>query len=481
MLEGLKPASVFKFFEEICKIPHGSWNEKGISDYLFNFGKERNLFVHQDEKFNIIMKKPGTPGYENRGEVILQGHMDMVCEKNKDTEFDFLTDPIKLRVDGDFVSACGTTLGADDGIAVAYILALLDSDDIPHPPLCAIITTLEEVGLIGATNVSKEFVTGKYLLNMDTDKEGKFLASCAGGATCDINKSCPGVVSESGASLLIEVTGLKGGHSGLDIDKNRGNANVCLGRILKEISRELPFNIAYISGGSKDNAITREAECKINLAPESVVKAREIANEMFEVLKNELKTWDPGINVRVSETEPGKTMFSKEDTVSIISLLNILPNGVFTANTELGIPETSSNLAVIRGCSEKGTLSITVSVRSNVESKKRFVLNKIQESARLNGAASLVRDNYPGWEYNPNSRLRDISLDTYREIAGKEPTLEVIHAGLECGLFFDKNPNLDIIAFGPDAYDIHTPEERLSISSTETIWNFILSVLKKLD
>ena len=480
MLEGLKPAGVFKFFEELCCIPHGSFNEQQISDYLVKFAKDRNLFVVQDEKLNVIIRKPGTPGYENRPEVILQGHMDMVCEKNKDVEFDFSKDALKLSIEGDFINASGTTLGADNGIAVAYILALMDSNDIPHPPLCGIMTTMEEVGLMGAANVSKEFLTGKYFLNMDASGEGLFWVSCAGGATCCIDLPCQ-TVPTSGTALLIEVTGLKGGHSGIDIDKNRGNSNVCLARTLQALSEEMPLSIDYIKGGSKDNAIPREAECRIIVKPEDAARAKEVISGMDAAFKKELTVWDPEINVRASEATADGVMFSDDSFTRILSLLTVLPTGMVTYDSELKVTETSSNLAVMDGSAKDGKFSVNVSVRSSRETKKRYILSKVKEVVRLNEASLTVKGNYPGWEYNPESPLRQICADTYKELSGKDALIEATHGGLECGLFSAKNPGLDIVAFGPEMYGAHTPEECMSISSAGRVWDFLLKVLEKLQ
>ncbi len=477
VLGNLKPSKVFSFFEDMTKIPHGSGNEKAISDFLVNFAKERNLEVIQDSELNVIIKKPATPGYEKATTVIIQGHMDMVCEKNKGTEHDFEKDPLELRIVEDYIYANGTTLGADNGIAVAYGLALLDSKDIPHPALELLVTTGEETGMYGAIAVDPKHLDGKILLNIDSEEEGIFLVSCAGGVTNYVHINNQWETTNSSA-LKLEIKGLKGGHSGMEIVKQRGNANKLMGRLLNSISKEVNFNIAHISGGAKNNAIPREAEVVITVNASSIENVKTIANKSIDIFKNELRIQDPDIKLEISETKVEKHL-NCEVTASIVNFLNLMPNGVQTMSKDIeGLVESSLNLGVIVFSEEKVTF--VSAIRSSVKSLKNEIVDRVGALSKLVGAEMVNDSDYPEWQYEPDSKIRDLCVETYREITGQEPKIDAIHAGLECGLLKEKMADVDMISFGPNLYDVHTPQEHMSITSVQNMWAFIQGLLKNI-
>ena len=477
VLQDLEPKLVFDFFEKISDIPRGSGNEKAISDYLLNFGKELGLEAIQDEALNIIIKKPASKGYENAPTVIIQGHMDMVCEKNNGTEHDFEKDPLKLRVIDDYVYATDTTLGADNGIAVAYAMALLADDSIKHPALEVLITTDEETGMSGAMAVSKEHLAGKLLINLDNEEEGELLVSCAGGVRTKSAVKIEWQDKADKATMAINISGLKGGHSGMDIIKERGNSNKLLGRILKALSNELELNIVKVNGGSKNNAIPREAEAIISLDKENVEKATLIVNECYVMFANELKAQDSGLEVSVKEVVDNSKEFNRATTDKVIDLLYLYPNGVNTRSTEIdGLVESSTNLGVLTTCDSY--VEFDSAVRSSVPSLKKEIELRIKTITEILGAEFSSKSDYPGWEYDPNSKMREICQKVYKDMTGKEAKIVAIHAGVECGLFNEKLGNLDMISFGPNLYDVHTPQEHMSITSVKNTWDYLLKVLE---
>lgn len=480
ILQNLEPKSVFKYFEEISQIPRGSGNEKSISDYLVSVAKKLNLEVIQDKALNVIIKKPGTEGYENSETVILQGHMDMVCEKNKGTDHDFQKDPLKLRVVDDMVYATDTTLGADNGIAVAYALAILESTDIPHPPIEVLITTDEETGMSGAMAISKEHINGKILLNLDNEEEGHLLVSCAGGIR---SKHTLNVTLEDAGDynnfLHIAVRGLKGGHSGMEINKERGNSNKIMGRILKSLL-SLDYKLVSLNGGSKNNAIPREADAIIALKSEGVAKAKELINNWNPILLNELKTQDPGVNISILEnTENVEKVFTKESTEKTVNLLYLIPNGINSNSVEIkNLVESSTNLGVVT--TEGNKVEFDSAIRSSVASLKDEIVLRSKTIAELIGADFETTAGYPEWQYDNKSKVRGICQDVYKRMYGKDAKIVAIHAGVECGLFNEKLGKLDMISFGPDLYDVHTPQEHMSITSVKNVWDYLLEVLKAL-
>ncbi|NLJ88413.1 MAG: aminoacyl-histidine dipeptidase [Epulopiscium sp.] len=477
----LEPQNVWNYFEIISQIPRGSGNEKEISNYLVNFAHEHNLEVIQDEALNVIIKKKGSPGYENAPVVILQGHMDMVCEKNKDTVHDFLKDPLDLQVEGDYIYARGTSLGADNGIAVAYGLALLTADDIAHPPLEVVFTTNEETGMDGAANLDTSNLKGKILINLDSEEEGTFLSSCAGGAKAHLNLKAQWIKEEKqGLVYSIQIRKLKGGHSGQEIDKERANANKLMGRILFALSEEINFDLISINGGAKDNAIPREADAVIQIEladKDTLIKKVE---EWNDILKNEFKKSDPELEVRMELIREENSEYLSEDTKKkIISILMLMPNGVQTMSMDIkGLVESSTNLGIV--ITDKDEIRFISALRSSVASRKNDIINKMKALSRAVGASFYIKGDYPAWQYVEDSKIRSLFVKKYEKLYGKKAKITAIHAGLECGFFAEKIKGVDIISLGPDMEDIHTPNEKLSISSSQNTWKLLLSVLEEI-
>ena len=481
ILAHCEPKTVFRYFEEISRIPRGSGNEKAVSDYIAAFARGLGLPVVQDTAYNLVIRKPGTSGYENAPTVIIQGHMDMVCEKNKGTQHDFLKDPIRLVLDGDFIRADGTTLGGDNGVAIAYAMALLASADISHPPLEVLLTTDEEVGMGGAAAIDPSLLTGRILINIDTDQEGVFDVSCAGGMRCATKFAFQQEPVPQGlVAISIFIKGLKGGHSGMEIHKERGNANRILGRVLYSLLKQFDLRLAHISGGAKDNAIPREAEAILLIKPEDMAGITAETAELEQSLRHEYRTPDPNLQITVSlAQEAGDTAFEMKALPIIAAALNLTPTGIQHRSLEIeDLVETSSNIGIIR--TEGHEIVVTCSLRSSVISRKYDLENRLKLLAAVLGGTMTSIGDYPAWEYNPESPLRDLLIKTFTEMYHKEPVVEAIHAGLECGLFAEKWPGIDMISFGPDILDVHTPEERMSIPSIHRTWNFLQAVLAKI-
>ena len=482
VLSNLEPKNVFYFFEEICKIPHGSGNVEQISDYLVDFAKQRNLYYEQDEVKNVIIIKEATKGYEDQPPMILQGHMDMVAVKKPDCDIDMKTEGLRLKVAGDKVYAEGTSLGGDDGIAVAYGLALLDADNIPHPRLEVVITVDEEVGLNGAKVIDLSRLKANRMINLDSEEEGIFLTSCAGGARVDCVLPVKRTVMQ-GIAVDLSVEGLLGGHSGAEIHKERGNSNCLMGRILYKLSQQVNMGICELQGGLADNAIPRQTtavlvvEEKDKAALEAVIAAERAA------IAGELASKDSGFSVFLSEVEKdmqdeGSTFHcvAGEAAVKCAAFLTALPNGVHAMSADIpGLVETSLNMGLL-SLKEDG-IHAGFAVRSSVESAKSALISKLQAVTALAGGSIKVSGDYPGWQYRVDSPLRDKMVRIYREMYGHEPKVEAIHAGLECGILGSKIPNLDCVSLGPDMKDIHTTEETLSISSTKRVWEYLVRLL----
>lgn len=480
VLAGNEPEKVFEFFEQICSIPHGSTNVKEISDYLVEFAKERGLKYRQDEKYNVIIWKDGTQRYENSEPVILQGHIDMVAVKTDDCDKDLEKEGLDLEiVEGDYISAKGTSLGGDDGIAVAYSLAILDSNDICHPPIEAVFTTDEEIGMLGADFIDVSDLKGKIFMNMDSEDEGVFTVSCAGGATATCilpNKKEP----ISASAIKIRLDGLTGGHSGVEIIKGRLNANVAMGRILLNVFQKFGMRLITINGGEKDNAIATYCEAAIAVLPQTVEGVKKLVLEVFDELKEEYKVTDPAIEIKIDEEEEKllEALGDASTLATVISLVN-MPTGIQRMNPEIeGLPQTSLNLGILKE-DEEG-VKLSYSVRSSSETEKRFLIEKLRSMTEIFGGKIEIVGDYPGWEYKSDSKLRDVMVETYQSLYGCEPVVEGIHAGLECGIFASKIPELDAVSFGPQMQNIHTTNEVLSISSTERTWKLVLETLKRL-
>ncbi|MCD3216792.1 aminoacyl-histidine dipeptidase [Clostridium botulinum C] len=472
---------VFKYFIEISNIPRASGNEKFISDYLFNFAKKHKLEVKQDKSLNIIIKKQASKGYENAPCVILQGHMDMVCEKNKDIEHDFYKDSIELIVNGDYITAGGTTLGADNGIAVAYFLAILENKDLNHPPLEVLITTQEENGMEGASKVSKENLSGQILINVDSEEEGKLLVSCAGGIRNIVRLTVEVEDRKEGFKpYKIFVYGLKGGHSGMDIKKGRGNSNKLMGRILNSINNNMELFISYINGGLKSNAIPREAEAMIFVKESNEGKLRDIINHYNKVFTKELNISDSDVTVNLESVEEKPyRIFSKALTNKIITILMLMPQGVQSMSQNIkGLVESSINLGVVR--TKEDEVTFESAIRSSVKTLKENIVNQIEILCNSIDAAMTTYADYPAWEYKEKSYIRDLFISVYKDLYKEEPEITAVHAGLECGILKEILGDIDMISFGPNMYDVHTPNERVSISSVERSYQYLIEVLKRI-
>lgn len=476
-LASLQPAAVFAYFEEICAIPHGSGNTRQISDYLVAFAKAHEIPYIQDKLNNVILFGAGTCGMEDHAPVILQGHMDMVCEKDDDCPLDMDCDGLQIDHDGQYVFANGTTLGGDDGIAIAYALALLADKTIPHPPLEVVITVDEETGMYGAADIDLSMLKGRTLVNIDSEEEGVFTVSCAGGgrATVALPVERRAVY---GPCVRLTVEGLRGGHSGIEIDKNRANANKVMGEFLSRVQTLMPLCLTKLSGGAKDNAIPRSAQATLVAMGMYIERINEVAEQLQQEIRD---TYDePDVRIYGDDVDAlGGNALTTESTAKVISLLCAAPNGVQSWSEDIpGLVQTSLNLGVAK---LDEAFSMTFAVRSSVEAEKQALLDRLKALADFYDEGEYSQTGiYPAWEYKKDSRLRDTMVDTYRRMFRKEPVVVAIHAGLECGLLSEKLPGLDCVSIGPNMRDIHTSSERLEIASTMRTWNFLLEVLKNL-
>lgn len=473
----LEPRRVFHYFEEICGIPHGSGNTKAVSDYCVGFAKEHHLRWLQDEKGNVILFQEGSPGYEDSAPVIIQGHMDMVCEKESGIDFDFEKDGLDLYVEGDFLRARGTTLGGDDGIALAYALALLEDSTLPHPPLEVVFTVDEEIGLLGAAQIDLSMLKGKKLLNLDSDEEGIFFVSCAGGLQMEC-KVPVGRSEKEGALYELKVAGLQGGHSGADIHRERGNAIFLMGRALEALGKEIPYAIVSLEGGTKDNAIPWEASCTF-LLEHGEEKLQEIIGRIGREWKQEYHSSDPGVAVSCRNIGRGRReALDGAAQEKVLFFLRMMPWGVQHWSMDIeGLVETSLNPGIM--ALEGQSFSICAFIRSSLTSRKYEVADRLVLLTEFLGGEVSASGDYPAWEYQADSPMRELLAGLYQEMFQKEPKIQAIHAGLECGIFSGKIQGLDCISFGPDNYDIHTTKEHLSISSTERVWRLLLEFLKR--
>ncbi len=478
VLENLQPERVFYYFEEIAKIPHGSGNTKQISDYLVSFAKEHNLEYYQDDLNNVILIKEATEGYEQAEPIIIQGHMDMVCEKESTSTIDFEKDGLELYVDGDFVKAKGTTLGGDDGIAVAYALALLESKELLHPRLEAVITVDEETGMNGAYGIDLSMLKGKKMLNIDSDEEGIFLTSCAGGTA--VNAQIPVKrMTQEGLVVNMKVDGLFGGHSGAEIHKEHGNADILMGRVLSRLMQEIPYGLISLAGGLKDNAIPRECNATIMIPEDFKDEVTAILEKLSETFKKELFASDANVKVsyEIANVQSAEILDFTSLT-KVVSYLRMVPNGVQHMSQAIsGLVETSLNLGIME--LKEDMLMTETSIRSSVGSRKEDLRDKLIHIIEVLGGEAEIVGDYPAWEYKAESKLREEIAKAYQNVYSKEPVFTAIHAGLECGILSEKIEGLDCVSFGPQNFDIHTPQERLSISSTERVWKFLVEYLKQ--
>ena len=475
-LAGLEPGNVFGYFEKLCSFPHGSGNTKQISDYLVSFAEENQIPYVQDTLNNILMFCEGTCGYEDHEPVIIQGHMDMVCEKDADCPIDMDTQGLDIAHDGTYVYAKGTTLGGDNGIAVAYAMALLTDKSIPHPPLEVIITVDEETGMDGAAGIDLSCIKGRTMLNLDSEEEGIFTVSCAGGARANLLLPVERH-AVYGPCVKLTVEGLQGGHSGVEIHKKRANANKVMGEFLSRVQKLMPVCITKLQGGAKDNAIPRSCEVTLVALGMYIERINDVAAELQQEIREQYD--EPDVIIRGDDVDAlGGNALTTEYSAKVIALLNAAPNGVQTWSNDIpGLVQTSLNLGVVTLDKE---LSLTWAVRSSVNQEKTELLSKLKELAEFNAAEFSARGDYPAWEYKKESYLRDTMVRVYTDMFQKEPQVVAIHAGLECGLLSEKLPGLDCVSIGPNMHDIHTSRERLEILSTKRTWDFLLEILKAL-
>ncbi|MDO4286955.1 MAG: aminoacyl-histidine dipeptidase [Eubacteriales bacterium] len=480
VLTGLQPSKVLDIFEQLCAIPHGSRNTKAISDFCVRFAQERGLRWIQDDSNNVIVFAPATAGMEHAQPIMIQGHLDMVCEKAPDCDIDMQTQGLRLKTDGEWIWADGTTLGGDDGIAVAYALAILDDATIPHPALEVVLTVDEEIGMLGAAAIDLSEIQARRVLNIDSEEEGVLLASCAGGATVDCFMPVMWTLKD-GLRVTVKITGLRGGHSGTEIDKGLANSNKLMGDLLHKMDEEFAFALCIVDGGLKDNAIARETAADIVILPERLDDLKILAARQQEAYRVQYGASDPDITIEVTESmEDRFEVMIGDCRRNVLSVLQQVPNGVQKMSEDIdGLVQTSLNFGMLsvdfRGVHMK------FSVRSSVNTAKQELIQKLADICGRFGGYCQVEGEYPAWEYKQDSRLREIMVDVYTRQYGRPPVVAAIHAGLECGLLSGKLEQLDCISFGPDILDIHTTRERLSIPSVQRTWNFLLGVLAQCD
>ncbi len=478
-IEGLKPELVWKYFAEISRIPRGSKNEKQISAYVVQTAKKLGLEVQQDKFLNVVVRKPASAGREKQSMICLQGHLDMVCEKNKETTHDFEKDPIELVRKGNLLMANGTTLGADNGVAVATNLAIMEDKSLEHGPLEFLFTIDEETGLTGANNLQPGFVKSRTLLNLDSEEEGALYVGCSGGRnTIGSWKLAAEKIPAAHAGVVIKVKGLKGGHSGLEIDKGRGNSIKILGRVLVALERKAGVRISSMEGGNKSNAIPREAECVAFIPSRKLNEASAIVSQYHSIVKAEFATVDPDLAITLEEAPKKKGVVLKKPLQKrILQTISGLPHGVVRMSADIpGLVETSTNVAIIR--TDKKSVVLTTSQRSSVASEIDEVLHTVASVFELGGATVVQTEGYPGWKPNLDSPVLKVARNTYKSLAGKEPQVKAIHAGLECGIIGEKYPGIDMVSFGPTLEGVHSPDEKIYIDTVERFWNFLLAILR---
>jgi dipeptidase D len=479
-IRDLEPKEVWKFFYEVTQIPRPSKKEGRMVRYLLDFAQDRNLEVKKDSANNVLIKKNATPGKEHLPTIILQAHIDMVCEKNKETVFDFDNDSIQTYIDGDWVKARGTTLGADDGIGVAAQLAILDSKTIAHGKLECFFTTDEEVGLNGAYALQSGFLSGGYLINLDSEKEGEFYVGCAGGKTTQATFTYKAEKAPDGYFWFnVQVKGLNGGHSGGEIHRGLGNANKILTRYLWGLAQKTSLYIAQIDGGNLGNAIPREASALAGIPFDHKEDAITGLNILQSLVEAELKAIDPSVNLSLESTDAPQTCIDPATANTLLNTLYACPHGVIGMSFYMpGLVETSTNLASIK-MKENNTILVTTSQRSGTNSLRFDVSNMVKALFTLSGAEVTSSEGYPNWKPNPNSKILKASETIYENLFGQKPEIKAIHAGLECGLFLEKYPALDMISCGPTILGAHSPDEKLQISTVEKWWKFLIQLLEK--
>ncbi len=480
IMKGLKPERVWHWFGEIMQIPRPSKHEERISAWLVQWGKDHGLETKSDKLGNVLIRKPASKGYEKSPWVALQAHMDMVCEKNSTKQFNFMKDTIQPVLDGEWLTADGTTLGADDGIGVATILAILEDPKLQHPALEALITVDEETGLTGANGLSKSWLKSEVLLNFDDEDEGEYCIGCAGGIDTVAEMDYKLVAAPKGCkAFIVKVSGLVGGHSGDDINRGRANANKLLNRILWEGTYKHSMRLATIDGGNLRNAIAREAEALVCVPEDKVRAFKTMVTKMGKAMVFEFRSTEPDMEISLRDADMPKKVMDADTQERLVNLVYACAHGVLAMSREIeNFVETSTNLASIK--MEKNFIRIATSQRSSVESAKMAAAAKLEATFRLAGCRVSHSDGYPGWTPNPDSRVLKVGVDVYKKMYGKEPIVRAIHAGLECGLIGEKYPQMDMISYGPTLRGVHSPDERIEIKTVEMFWNQTLEILKKL-
>ena len=473
----LKPTSVFHYFDEVCQVPRPSKHEEKIRAYLLAFAEKHSLEVKTDEAGNVLIKKPATPGMESLKTVILQSHIDMVCEKNGDVEHDFLNDPIQTYVDGEWLKAKGTTLGADNGIGIATQLAVLAADDIEHGPIECLFTVDEETGLTGAFALKEGFMDGDILINLDSEDEGELFIGCAGGANTTAEFAYQTIDAPQDYFFFrVAIKGLSGGHSGDDINKNRANANKLLVRFLTQLQAKYDFYLCHIDGGNLHNAIPREAEALCAVPMKYKEPVRIDMNIYTAEIENEYSVTEPNLRTELSSESPVAKAIDRQVVKNLLKSVYAVHNGVYAMSQDMeGLVETSSNLASIK--MEEGCIRIVTSQRSSILSSRQDMSEMIRSAFELGGAKVTTGDGYPGWKPNPSSDILRVAVESYKRLFGVEPKVKAIHAGLECGLFLEKYPHLDMFSTGPTLRGVHSPDERMHIPAVDKFWKHLLDVL----
>lgn len=479
VLKGLQPENVFKNFEALTRIPRESGNEAAVSDYLVKFAENLGLEVIKEPSNNVIIKKPATAGYENSPVVILQGHTDMVCVKIDELDFDFTKDAIPLVVEGDYVKTKGTTLGADNGIAVAMAMSILESNTLEHPALIALFTVAEETGMDGVVSLIPENVKGDILINIDSEEEGTLLASCAGGVNNVVEYTVETQKSKMDEGFKLVIQGLNGGHSGIEINKNRANAIKLMGRVLKAFEGHFAFELAEFRGGEKMNAIAKRAEILFAVKRSDVEVLEQLVPSLEEMFVNEFAATDSGIKLVLTETDLPVAVMTEKSEKDIANIIRLMPFGVQTMSGGIpGLVESSNNVGVLE--QDGNVLRITNAVRSSVKSLKFEINERIAAICELTGSKNYLVADYPEWQFKLDSPIRELMKTVYSDMFGAELKVDAIHAGLECGFLKEKVGDIDMISLGPNLYDVHTPFEKLSISSTKRVYEFLVEVLKRL-
>ncbi|MFM2482238.1 aminoacyl-histidine dipeptidase [Celerinatantimonas sp. YJH-8] len=479
-LTELQPTSLWHFFNQICSIPHPSYHEQALAEWIMNWAKQKGIAAKRDDVGNIILSKPATAGMEDRKGAILQAHLDMVPQANSDKQHDFTSDPIEAYIDGEWVTANGTTLGSDNGIGLSSILAVFDADNIAHGPLEALLTMTEEAGMDGAFGLKSGWLEGSVLLNTDSEQEGEIYMGCAGGGDTQAKFKADWVNAPAGQAYQIQIKGLKGGHSGCDIHTGRGNANKLLARLLNELTREFSYSLAFIAGGSLRNAIPREAHATIIVAPNNTNQLEKFISQYQQTLLDELGNVESSLQISSHPTDKPEQVFSPDLTSRVLKALHASPNGVISMSQEMkGVVETSLNMGVL-STTEAGDITVRFLVRSLVDSHRKHVERVLASLFSLAGADIHSDNGYPGWKPDPHSPIMEIVRDTYQHLYGTKPNIMVIHAGLECGLFKTAYPHWDMVSFGPTIKFPHSPDEKVNIASVAKYWALLVETLKNI-